>query len=250
MSHLRDYNTSYYLELEMTSSSAAKELVPLILNFIQPKSIVDVGCGTGIWLREWEKAGVFDYTGVDGDYISENQLVIPKEKFLQVNLDESVRLSRNYELVVSLEVAEHIQPEGAKNFIDLLCQAGDVVLFSAAIPGQGGLNHLNEQYPQYWAKLFEQNGFSPYDCLRERIWLNEKIHACYRQNILFYIRNAAKQHYPLITKNEKALLPIVHPLYYEDKKQEIAELKKILKNPLRIALFYASALWRRLPFKK
>lgn len=248
MSHLKYYTKSYYQEIDSTSASSAKELVPLIKDFISPRSIVDVGCGRGMWLHEWEKQGVSDYAGFDGDYIKEDQLMIPKQKFIPANLDQGFQLPRKYDLVCSLEVAEHIQPFAAGRFIASLCELGDVILFSAAIPGQGGLNHLNEQYPGYWETLFQKNGFSPYDCIRDQIWLNEKIDSCYRQNVLFYVRDNVKQEYPLITKNEKTLLPVVHPYYYEDKKQEIADLKKILKNPFRIILFYAKAVLRRLPF--
>ena len=248
MNHLKHYTKSYYQEIQATSVSSAKALVPLINELVHPKSIVDVGCGTGIWLREWDKQGISDYLGIDGDYIREEQLVIAKEKFLHANLDKGFRLPLKYELVVCLEVAEHIQPPAAKEFIASLCASGDVILFSAAIPGQGGLNHINEQYPHYWATLFKQHGFSPYDCIRERIWLNEKIDTCYRQNILFYVRDEVKQQYLSITNHGKILLPVIHPYYYEDKKQEVAELKKTLKNPLRIVLFYVKALLRRLQF--
>ena len=171
--------------------------------------------------------------GLDGHYIKEDLLVIPKEKFLMVNLDKGFQLPRKYELVISLEVAEHIQPSFAKQFIDSLCKTGDVILFSAAIPGQGGLNHLNEQYPAYWAKLFKQNEFSPYDCIRQEIWMNEKIDSCYRQNIFFYVKDEAKQKYSSITKNGKSLLPMrSFPFYYEDKKQEVAELEKNIEESL------------------
>ncbi|MDQ6609947.1 MAG: class I SAM-dependent methyltransferase [Bacteroidota bacterium] len=248
MNHLKRYTKSYYQEIHFSSASSAKALVPLINEIIHPNSVVDVGCGTGIWLNEWEKYGVSDYIGLDGDYINKDQLMIPKEKFLHVNLDDGFQLPRKYELVVCLEVAEHIQSAAATKFVGSLCNAGDVILFSAAIPGQGGLNHLNEQYPDYWAKLFEQNGFSPYDYIRQQIWLNENIHACYRQNLLFYVRDEAKQKYPLLIKNGTSLIPIIHPHFYEDKKQEIAALNKILKNPLRIILFYIKGLLRRLRF--
>ena len=135
-----NYTKSYYQEIQATSVSSAKALVPLINELVHPKSIVDVGCGTGIWLQEWDKQGISDYLGIDGDYIREEQLVIAKEKFLHANLDKGFRLPLKYELVVCLEVAEHIQPPAANEFIASLCASGDVILFSAAIPGQGGLN--------------------------------------------------------------------------------------------------------------
>src|ERR1043165_268750 len=94
MNHLKDYTKSYYEEIQFSSASSAKALVPLVAELIRPRSIVDVGCGTGIWLKEWERQGVSDYTGLDGDYIKEDQLVIPEEKFIPTNLDNGFQLPR------------------------------------------------------------------------------------------------------------------------------------------------------------
>src|SRR5215212_9660994 len=140
------YTKKYYQSIQSTSINSARELVPLIVEFIRPKSLADVGCGTGIWLSEWERYGISDYIGIDGEYIAEEQLSIPKEKFLKINLDEAFSLPRKFEMLMCLEVAEHIQPSSAKTFIESICKLSDVILFSAAIPGQGGMNHQNEQY--------------------------------------------------------------------------------------------------------
>src|SRR5205814_2318448 len=117
------------------------------------------------------------------------------------------------DLVMSLEVAEHIKPEFASGFIRSLCNLGDVILFSAAIPNQGGVLHYNEQYPKYWIEKFKESGFLPYDCIRKEIWETETIDVNYRQNLLFFISREKTGLYPSITRENNIALALVHPLH-------------------------------------
>jgi SAM-dependent methyltransferase len=243
------YSEKYYKEITDGSLRSAREMIPLLRQYIQPSSVVDVGCGTGAWLSVWKNYGVEDITGFDGDYINPHQLLINKNNFIPTDLEKEFKSPGKFDLAMSLEVAEHIQPAASETFINSLCRLSNVILFSAAIPGQGGLNHVNEQYPAYWSSRFRKNNFYPYDCLREKIWMNNMIEVCYRQNIIFYVREEVKDQYETITKFDKPLLPLVHPDYYEDKKKEIAALKKTLKNPLRITQYYFGAVFRKInPF--
>jgi hypothetical protein len=98
-------------------------------------------------------------------------------------------LEREFDLVLSLEVAEHLPEESAAGFSQSLARLGPIVLFSAAAPQQGGTGHLNEQWPSYWVRHFAQNGFTVVDCLRDRIWRDERIEWRYRQNLLLFVRN-------------------------------------------------------------
>lgn len=134
--------------------------------------------------------------GIDGNDMDSSLFFIPKKYYKKVDLTldfkdivEQVSVAsgqKKFDLVQSLEVAEHLYAEYAGNFIDLLCALSDVVLFSAAIPHQGGDNHFNEQPPGYWDKFFKKNGFVCFD-FREKLWENTNIDAVYRQNILFYV---------------------------------------------------------------
>ena len=95
-------------------------------------------------------------------------------------------VTRRYDLAISIEVAEHIEPGNAEEFVRLLTGLSDTVLFSAAIPGQGGTGHVNEQWPEYWAALFRASGYGAMDCLRTKIWDDAQIPFWYRQNCLIF----------------------------------------------------------------
>ena len=160
-----------------------REVTPIVIELVRPKSILDVGCGTGTWLKAFEEQGIVDYVGIDGTYLDVEKLKIPKDKFYPQDLREAFSLHRRFDLVVSLEVAEHIEEKFADQFVQTLVSHGDVILFSSAIPGQGGQNHVNEQWPAYWQLKFEKHGFYYHDLIRPMIWYNEEVQWWYRQNI-------------------------------------------------------------------
>ncbi len=232
------YNKEFFSRLSENSVKSATEVIPIILNYFRPHSVVDIGCGTGSWLSVWEKNGVTDILGIDGEYINAGQLLIQKDKFMIADFESKVTLSKKFDLAMSLEVAEHIKPEHSANFIQSLCNMSDVVLFSAAIPHQGGILHYNEQYPDYWINQFSQHGFFPYDCIREKIWNNNKVTACYRQNILFFIKNSSADKFTSITGENKTVLPLIHPEHYESKQREVNTYKQILKTPFHASWFF------------
>ena len=228
------YSEQYYQMLAAGSAKSAHLIIPVILSFVQPKSVVDVGCGIGIWLCEWQRHGVNDFLGIDGDYVR-NYLRIPRKNFQDVNLEEKIELDRKFDLAMCLEVAEHIPAKHAFTFIASLCSLSELIVFSAAIPGQGGHLHYNEQYPQYWAELFAQNGFTGYDCLRPKIWMIDEIDGCYKQNIFIFVKDVVKEKYSVITSHTGALLPLVHPHIFISKEDKLESYKKILSTPIHAA---------------
>lgn len=110
-------------------------------------SAVDFGCRGGSWLSVFRDLGVETVYGIDGDWVDVSQLRIPVECFHAVALDGPLSLPSRFDLAICLEVAEHLPPERVMSFIGELCAAAPVVLFSAAIPHQGGVNHVNKQWP-------------------------------------------------------------------------------------------------------
>ena len=209
------YTENFYEILKQGSRRSAREIVPLVIEFIQPKSVVDVGCGLGSWLSVFKEQGIGECLGIDGDYVNMDRLEISREEFQPFALDTSLKLDRTFDLVVSLEVAEHLPPESARTFIASLTDLGSVVLFSAAIPLQGGTNHVNEQWPGYWARLFQERGYLAIDCLRKKIWNNENVEPWYAQNILVFVKRNCLEHYPLLARESKQTnmseLAMVHP---------------------------------------
>jgi SAM-dependent methyltransferase len=168
--------------------NAPLEIVPIIVDLFKPKSVLDVGCGIGTWLKAFESAHVTDYVGLDGAYVDRSMLMIPEGKFISQDLEKPFDLNRKFDLVISFEVAEHLSGNVAKEFVHGLVAHGDVVIFSAAIPFQGGQNHLNEQWPSWWAAHFADYRYNSYDIIRSRIWDNPKVDVWYKQNMLVYCK--------------------------------------------------------------
>lgn len=202
--------------------SAASEILPWIIQLFNPSSVLDVGCGTGTWLKVARDLGVKEILGVDGAVESKSLLKIPESMFLEKDLREPLELSGKFDLVMCLEVAEHLPADSASSLINTLCRYGDTILFSAAIPGQGGQNHINEQWPEYWAELFKKNGFNCYDVLRPVFWNNEKVDFWYRQNLMLYSCKEIRGHDGQSNFRSNAL---VHPELLEGKIHEIEMLK-------------------------
>ncbi|MGE3623112.1 MAG: class I SAM-dependent methyltransferase [Bdellovibrionales bacterium] len=224
----KTYDESFFAAEGESSLRAARRIVPLVLHMVPAKSVLDVGCGVGMFLRGFSECGVGDVQGVDGDYVPAQYRQISPDRFKAHDLNTPFDLGRRYDLVVSLEVAEHLPAVSADNFVASLCTHGDVVLFSAAIPGQGGTNHVNEQWPDYWAAKFAAQGYSCIDVLRPLLWNDPEIDYWYRQNMLFFANAGGLAANPnLETVAASAIkwksLNVVHPELYLVKQKVIGE---------------------------
>jgi 2-polyprenyl-3-methyl-5-hydroxy-6-metoxy-1,4-benzoquinol methylase len=170
-----DYNQAFYRTISETGRRSASHIVPAVLRYIKARSVIDIGCGTGTWLSVFAENGVTDFVGVDAHTLSRDLLEIPAERYVSFDLAASYHSDRRFDLVVSLEVAEHLPSHCAASFIDSLVRLGPAVLFSAAVPGQGGTHHVNEQWQDYWAELFVRHNYVPIDCVRKTVWDNDEV---------------------------------------------------------------------------
>lgn len=221
-----EYDSEFYLALREGARKSAAVIVPMILQYVQPRSVVDVGCGTGTWLSVFREHGISDILGIDGADVSKEMLEIPERCFLTFDLTMPLRLDRPFDLVVSLEVAEHLPPACARTFVESLVGLGPVILFSAAIPLQGGTHHVNEQWPDYWAAHFERAGYVPVDPIRKRVWQSPEVDFWYIQNPLIFVRRELLGRYPILRQElENAAGPplsLVHPRLYEEVGRRLA----------------------------
>jgi SAM-dependent methyltransferase len=167
---------------------SAQHVVPLVSSLIHPSSVVDVGCGSGAWLDIFRNHGAGRILGLDGRHVDPDWLCIPKGCFRAVDLTQPFQLSEFFDLAVCLEVAEHLPKQSAGGLIGSLVRLAPVVLFSAAVPLQGGTHHVNEQWPAYWQDHFEQHGYRMLDLIRKEIWSKPEVQFWYRQNILLFMR--------------------------------------------------------------
>lgn len=212
------YTSGFYEKHLAESQSSAQEIVPLVLELLQPHSVIDLGCGVGTWLAAFRQHGVEDLHGIDGPWVDRALLKIPPERFTALDLEKPIRLDRTFDLAVSVEVAEHLPPRCAEGFIHSLASLAPAVLFSAAIPFQGGANHVNEQWPDYWVSHFAAEGYTAIDCLRRKIWCNDRVEWWYAQNLLLFARREFLDRWPRLTReleNSDAAPPaLVHPRKY------------------------------------
>jgi len=193
-------------------------ILPLVLS--SSRSVLDVGCGLGAWLKVVVDLGIVDYLGIDGDFLVRNMLKIPDNKFVTKDLNHSFSLGRTFDLTICVEVAEHLNESSADVLVNSLVMHSDRILFSAAIPGQDGQNHINEQWPEYWLEKFSQHGFYMHDILRPLIWDDSTIHWWYRQNICLLTKEKPKP-------GELPFKALVHPELF---KSRLAQNQEKLTN--------------------
>jgi SAM-dependent methyltransferase len=180
------YGGGFFDYIEKGARRSAQAVVRLAHDMARPTSVLDVGCGRGIWLAEWMSKGLSDVHGVDGSYVDVTQLAIPRGHFTPTDLSQAFGLGRRFDLVQSLEVAEHLPESAAESFVDSLTRHGDVILFSAAVRGQGGEHHVNEQPLGYWRAKFARRGYAAYDALRPQLRAEAEVEPWYRYNLLVY----------------------------------------------------------------
>jgi SAM-dependent methyltransferase len=192
------YDSAFQNMAATGSGYAARRIISLVRTILPVRSVVDVGCARGTWLREWRVQAVEDVIGVDGDYVDRSKLEIESQCFAVHDLAAPFNLGRSFDLSQSLEVAEHLPQARAASFVADLVVHSPVVLFSAATPGQGGENHLNEQPGAYWQALFLGHDYVAIDCLRPLLANETRIPAWYRYNLILYVRRTdLKQIAPL-----------------------------------------------------
>lgn len=209
------YNRTFFEDEGATAKTSSQIVLPYILDKLQPNTIVDFGCGTGEWLYVAKQYDcVKKVVGVDGDYAKDVTVLDPGE-FIAKDLNGAINLNQQFDLAISLEVAEHIIQDCAKIFIENLTRHSDIILFSAAIPYQEGKHHVNEQYPSYWQKIFKSYGYTVCDCIRNVFWNNDDVEIWYRQNIMFYCKEELKDELQKKFDSDEQIIDMIHPGYWE-----------------------------------
>src|SRR5580700_10872400 len=164
------YDPAFFSQQTAGSLASARAVLPLLFRYFKPNNIVDVGCGLGAWLKAAMELGVVVVVGIDGDYVDRSALLIPEANYRGADLRRRLKADRRFDLAISLEVAEHLPVHRSETFVKDLVALSDVILFSAALPYQGGTDHVNEQWLEFWAILFRRHGYVPCDLLRHQVW--------------------------------------------------------------------------------
>lgn len=208
------YDTRFYNTIRSGTQASAGVVVPLVCELVSPETMIDIGCGEGWWAQAFADCGV-DATGVDGSYVSSSPL---GDRFIAHDLSTPLPVLGTYDLAMSLEVAEHLPPHRATSFVADLCRLAPVVLFSAAVPGQGGTGHVNEQWPSYWVEKFQSHGYRVTGALRWTLWEDDRVENWYRQNLMLAV---AEDHWcsdaltELLESPLSPMWPVVHPVLFD-----------------------------------
>jgi SAM-dependent methyltransferase len=250
------YHAEFFEMHRDGSRRSAAIAVPLLVEQFEPRSVVDVGCGTGVWVSVFHEHGVTDILGIDGPWVKEPQREIPESFFRECDLTQPLTLDRTFDLALCLEVAEHLPAEGAPRLVESLIALAPVVVFSAAIPGQGGEGHINEKWPSFWSRYFAAHGFVCFTGLRHRLWPADAVEFWYRQNILCFVAEARPDLIDRASRGNEGSavgpLDVVHPQLYlrvfgdlEWRRRDVARLEReIQETRAELRMIKSSRVWR------
>lgn len=208
----RKYGKAFYRLQGSASARSAELIVPYLMQVFEPISVIDVGCGIGGWLREFQKAGVRKVMGLEGAWVKDVGTAVDANLIGVMDLNEPSAVIEKYDLALCLEVAEHLEPKNSVKLVEFLCSLADIVVFSAAVPGQGGVNHINERWQSEWVGIFSSKGFVLANDIRPKLW-NLPIAPWYCQNLLIFQRNTLGV--DGIQDPTAALLDVIHPRLFE-----------------------------------
>ena len=192
------YDDLFYKDMYENTKYAATKILSILNDLAVINSVVDLGCGIGAWLccakNVFSRGGGTDIRirGLDGPYVPTKYRVISEQEFYPTDLSKPININERFDLVISLEVAEHLPENRAEGFVRDLCLLGDIILFSAAVPRQGGTEHINEQWQTYWANKFDKNGFDAFDIIRPKIYDDYRVPLWYRNNMIVYVKRNTK----------------------------------------------------------
>lgn len=200
MSQKYVYTEDFYKSVDSRASNTAKYVFEILGNFFKIGSVVDVGCGSGAWTRTAVEQGVHCAFGVDLQcslnlikdnedfhaFLKEGKILLVERDFVK-DVETSLPAA---DLALCLEVAEHLPNDVSKSLVARLTEASNIVVFSAALPGQGGTYHINEQPMKFWISEFAKFGFEPYDVFRDILATYQSVPRFYALNMLLFVSRA------------------------------------------------------------
>lgn len=193
---IAQYNTDYYAIIRNKYEGFAKEFVPVLHARYKPSSVIDIGCGIGLYLAEFHKLGI-KIKGIDSSLDAQKNSAIDESFFELADLSQPIAAAAQYDMCICSEVGEHLPAAAADILVQSICDSSPLVIFSAAHPGQKGTGHINEQPQEYWIKKFVDHGYDLQKSQRDEI--KQKIlgfktfdkYNCFHMNLLIFAKRRA-----------------------------------------------------------
>jgi len=191
--HNEIYSAAYFAsDVEGAAVKSARPMASSIVSLCKPATVIDVGCGTGALLSAFRELGC----SVNGLEYAEGGLAYCRARGLNVakfdiehDSVSSAQLTKKYDVVTSFEVAEHLPARHADRFTALLASLSPLIVMSAAPPGQGGTDHVNEQPRSYWIDKFKRRGRSYDEAMSKRLaddWAAANVAPFYYGNVMVF----------------------------------------------------------------
>jgi SAM-dependent methyltransferase len=213
------YPADFYAERRRHTLHAARRILSALPKDLNIRRVADVGCGTGTFLAATLELGTEQAFGFEGPWVTPDMIDDERIVFSATDLEKPLA-PVNVDLALALEVAEHLSPDRAETFVADLVAMAPAILFSAAIPGQGGVGHCNEQWQSFWAGLFARNGYAAFDLVRPQIWNDEAVPVWYRQNVILYLNPETARRLS-VAPTAPDLLDKVHPAFWARANREL-----------------------------
>lgn len=212
------YLSEYYSRHRSLTLSSAKKIVKLFPKFFDPRLILDIGCGTGEWIKAFQyQYPSCNFTGIDGNWIKSNNLICNFNEFIVADLNFGLPkniINKNYDLITCLETITDLPEKEGGKLISQICKITNLCLFSSGAPNQTHGPHKNRQWQSYWHSLFKKNGFIALDFIRPAIWNDNDVGPWYRQNCFLFIEESwlqRNQKWQNLTLSQKFPIDILHP---------------------------------------
>ena len=203
------YSDDYYKIHERGAIRSAENILSFLYDNLKFNTIVDFGCGTGCWISVARKRFNTKVLGVD--FHNCTNLLIDENEYMCADLTKPLYFECSFDLVISLEVAEHIEELNTNIYLDNLCSAGKRILFSAALPRQGGTGHVNEKQLSYWVEQFAYREYFALDVIRPYFWDCEDVEIWYRNNSMLFVDKAIFHETVSLFENYPPITDIIHP---------------------------------------
>lgn len=224
------YDDDFLMDVQAHSDASAPPIVEFLVEALEVSTVVDVGCGPGSWLRQFEQRGCRS-VGIDGPHVTP-YFEGDRRNLLVADLATSLPVKGRFDLAICLEVAEHLPPDRTETLVADLVALAPAVLFSAAIPRQPGVGHVNMRWQSDWRGLFEQFGYLAHDAIRAEFWTDPQIAWWYKQNVVLYTKDVYPHLHPCRTSQP---FDIVHPDLWLQAPGQSAGIRQSLRD-LRSAL--------------
>jgi hypothetical protein len=194
MVNKKSYTPNFYEEVASRADVASQICANLLKETLLIETLIDVGSGTGIWTRNFlltidqlKELTSIDLPTTRRIYLEDSSLDLSKIRIIEQDLVANPYLPEEiFDLTICVEVLEHLVEDAGIKLIEEFGKKTKFLLFSAAVPGQGGTHHINEQKYAYWYEKLKNSGFVPLDIMRPSLNKPE-VPSYYRHNIVLWV---------------------------------------------------------------